>query len=865
VQATATETAGNGDGILAPGKSFALTERIKNSDSLVPNLTTVKGSLAYDPGTTAQAGPPLVTLANSLSNYPNLAFGAAGDNITAFTGTLSSSAECGVNLNFVLSVTADQGTAQVPFRVPTGVAGPSVALQSADVPKPLPDLAATNSGLNIAAAGRVKDIQVRIGNLTHTRTADLKIELVSPSGASVVLVDGEGGSGQNFTNTVFSDSATQSIVGAAAPFTGTYRPVQPLSRMLGRGQQGLWQLRVTDQTAGNTGTLNAWGMDVRSAVCTATPVASFTATPSPALPGQAIQFDASQSVSPLGTITKYEWDFDNNGVYVDGGATPTIGHTYATRGLYPVRLRVTDSTARTSTTTVNVSVTRPPIASFTVSPTSPLSGQTTTLDGSASTDPDGFPIARYEWDVDGNGTFRVDTGSVPTLTTQWATPGTRSVRLRVTDIDGATGVATVNVNVQNRPPVAVLSVPTPAIVGQPATISAAGSYDPDGTIVRYQWDLDNSGTFATDTGTVPQVQQTYAAPGTRTVRVRVTDDYGATTVDTKTMTITIAPVASFTATPNPTSLHRPVAFDASASYDPDGTVVRYEWDLDGSGAFTTDTGATPTVSKVYDRAGTYTVKLRVTDNAGARTTYSMDVVAANKLPIAAIAATPSPVAAGAPVTLDATGSRDPDGTIVKYEWDFEGSGAYETTGAVPTVAHTYPYPGRFTVGVRVTDNDGGVATATLPLTVGPRTDGGAPGWGIAPGGTTSGTDPGSAPGRLRVSLSGNALQRLAQVVVRGLAVGCRADRAVRCVLVAELGSSQARRLGLGGRRGRAVALGRVTIALRAGGERTARLRLTPAGRRALRGSRRLTVIVRGTVTAAGTGATRLSRTFLLRR
>ena len=56
------------------------------------------------------------------------------------------------------------------------------------------------------------------------------------------------------------------------------------------------------------------------------------------------------------------------------------------------------------------------------------------------------------------------------------------------------------------------------------------------------------------------------------------------------------PQASFTASPNPVTTNAQVNFDASASSDPDGTIVKYEWDLDGNGSYETNTGTTPTTT-----------------------------------------------------------------------------------------------------------------------------------------------------------------------------------------------------------------------------------------------------------------------------
>jgi len=87
------------------------------------------------------------------------------------------------------------------------------------------------------------------------------------------------------------------------------------------------------------------------------PFADFSWTPQNPSTNQQIMFDASASHDPDGTITLYEWDWDNDGVYNEAQSSPTTTHAWATTGSYPVRLRVTDNENATGiiTKTVNVS------------------------------------------------------------------------------------------------------------------------------------------------------------------------------------------------------------------------------------------------------------------------------------------------------------------------------------------------------------------------------------------------------------------------------------------------------------------------------------------------------------------------------
>jgi YD repeat-containing protein len=181
------------------------------------------------------------------------------------------------------------------------------------------------------------------------------------------------------------------------------------------------------------------------------------------------------------------------------------------------------------------------------------------------------------------------------------------------------------------------------------------------------------------------------------------------------------PTASFTATPNPATTGQQVSFNGAASSDPDGSIAKYEWDLDGNGSYETDTGATATATRTYASAGGVTVGLRVTDNSGATATTTRTVTVqapANQSPTASFTATPSPAATRQAVSFSGAASSDPDGSITKYEWDLDGNGSYETdTGATATASRTYTTTGSVTVGLRVTDNSSATGTATRSLTV----------------------------------------------------------------------------------------------------------------------------------------------------
>lgn len=166
------------------------------------------------------------------------------------------------------------------------------------------------------------------------------------------------------------------------------------------------------------------------------------------------------------------------------------------------------------------------------------------------------------------------------------------------------------------PPAAPVARFAAAVDGLKASVDGTASSDANGPIAGYAWNFGDGGT-----GTGVKADHTYAAAGTYNVTLTVTDNTGQTNAVTNPVTVTApppnqAPVAAFTST----ATNLVAAFNASASTDPDGTIAGYAWDF---GDATTGSGATP--SHTYTAAGTYNVKLTVTDNDGSPTSLTQAV------------------------------------------------------------------------------------------------------------------------------------------------------------------------------------------------------------------------------------------------
>ena len=461
----------------------------------------------------------------------------------------------------------------------------------------------------------------------------------------------------------------------------------------------------------------------------APPTASFIASPQPGLVNQPITL-ASTSTDADGTITSYDWDFGDGSAH---GSGQSPQHAYGSPGAYTVKLTVTDNDGATTSVTGTVNVNAPPTAAFSFSPSVPLVGNPVSFDASASTDDKTIPNSGYQWDFNNDGQFSDAVGKV--VTHSFSSPGPQTVKLRITDSDGATNTTSMIVPV-NAPPTAAFSFsPSVPLVGNPVSLDASASTDdkaiPSG---NYAWDTNNDGVFGGtgDAAGGKTTSTSFASAGPKTVKLRVTDSDGVATVTTQTIPVNAPPTADFTINPTspPPLTGQAITLDGSPSTDdkaiPSGN---YTWDTNNDGVFggTGDAAAGKTTTVSFATPGTKTIKLRVTDSDGVSRDSAAKTVRVNAPPVPAFSFTTHLPEAGQnaavpligqQVDFDASASTDNEGPIAKYEWDFNNDGQYDATGK--TATHAFSAAGDQQVTLRVTDSDGATTTKTLTVHVNTR-------------------------------------------------------------------------------------------------------------------------------------------------
>jgi PKD repeat protein len=427
------------------------------------------------------------------------------------------------------------------------------------------------------------------------------------------------------------------------------------------------------------------------------PVASFTYTCNQ----NVCVFDGRSSTDENAASLTYTWSFGTQGSAT--GPLPT--KTFTAPGTFPVTLTVRDEWTLTNTSAAqNVTIVEPsgnsaPVPTFVQSCT----GLTCSVSSQGTADPNTGDTIAYSWNW-GDGTA-LSTGASPSAHT-YAAAGSYTITLTTTDGWGDAASTTRSVTLSepagNQPPSVAFTTSCPTYTT--CQMNSAGTADPDGDSIRYAW---NFGDGSTSTSASPA--RTYAAPGTYTVTLTVTDVWGKFSTVSHDVTMTepagnAGPTATFTAA----CTVLVCAMNSTGTVDPEGhTIKGYSWNWGDGTALST--GASP--SHTYATPGTYTITLTVTDSwnrAGAPVTrqVTMSEPAGNQGPNGSFTFTCT--ATNTTCTVNGTGSTDPEGhTPLRYLWSW-GDGTPDSTFA--SGSHVFAVPGSYTVTVTVSDAWGKAGT-----------------------------------------------------------------------------------------------------------------------------------------------------------
>ncbi len=345
-----------------------------------------------------------------------------------------------------------------------------------------------------------------------------------------------------------------------------------------------------------------------------------------------------------------------------------------------------------------------PMAIAAATPSSGILPLEVIFKGSSSSDDK--KITAYIWDFkDG----KTSTAANPSHT--FTEAGTYDVQLKVTDADGltSTDIVSISVNTEdNAMPVAKASAtPQSGTVPLEVKFNANSSSD-DKSITSYKWNFTDG-----DTTSVKNPLHTFTKAGSYDVELTVTDAEGLISTDTVSIAVNtkdnVVPVAKLTATPTSGTAPLNVTFKGTNSTD-DKAITKFSYDFkDGT------TSAVANPSHTFTEAGTYDVKLTVTDAEGLTSNVKVTISVTsevNKAPVSKAIATPASGQVPLNVSFKGTTSTD-DKAITAYRWDFKDG----TTSTAANPAHNFTTVGTYEVGLKVTDAEGLTSTDNVTVTV----------------------------------------------------------------------------------------------------------------------------------------------------
>jgi len=386
-----------------------------------------------------------------------------------------------------------------------------------------------------------------------------------------------------------------------------------------------------------------------------------------------------------------------------------------------------------------------------------------TLDGSESVDPGGGELT-YAW-TQFKGSPTVTLTNADRARAAFTSPSLTSgdaeliFFLTVTNSAGDkhTSSTTVNVIWFNARPEADAGPNQTVEPGTLVTLDGSGSNDPEGQALSYRW-RRSGGDFTPSLSSATAAKPTFTAPitdGWVEFTLTVTDNGGKTHTDTVRVIVKSAtavnnpPVARATADKKTVIEGETVTLDGAGCSDPDGDMLTYSWaqtDATGKTVILSNSKAIkPTFTAPAVGAGdSVTLVFMLTVSDGFETDTASVSITVNKIPeppnqppSAVAAADKTSVSPGEKVTLDGSGSSDPDGTIAAYVWTQAdttgktvalkpGSTAVKPTFTAPEVTETVTLIFKLTV----TDNSGDSANHTVRITVNkPSSKGGGGGGG----------------------------------------------------------------------------------------------------------------------------------------
>ncbi|MCM3364340.1 PKD domain-containing protein [Niallia sp. MER TA 168] len=411
-------------------------------------------------------------------------------------------------------------------------------------------------------------------------------------------------------------------------------------------KKGVWKVRLTvsDGEASHNVTKNV-------TVQNRTPVADFIWNPSTIYNDTSVSFTNKSTDADKDSLTfKWEAQKPNESTWSTISSSKDPSYTLNKKGVWKVRLTVSDGEA-SHNVTKNITVqNRIPVADFTWSP-STIYNDTSVSFTNKSTDADKDSLT-FKWEAQkpNESTWStISTSKDPSYTLN--KKGVWKVRLTVSDGEASHNVIK-NITVQNRIPVADFTWNPSTIYNDTSVSFTNKSTDADKDSLTYKWEAQkpNESTWST-ISTSKDPSYTLNKKGVWKVRLTVSDGEASHNV-TKNVTVkNRAPVADFTW--NPTTIYNDTTVSfTNKSFDTDGDPLTNIWEYQEPNKTTWTKFSTEKNPKnIFTKVGDYKIKLTVTDDDGATGTKEKTLKITNRPPQVTLTYTPKDVYEGDTVNV----------------------------------------------------------------------------------------------------------------------------------------------------------------------------------------------------------------------
>ncbi len=441
--------------------------------------------------------------------------------------------------------------------------------------------------------------------------------------------------------------------------------------------------------------------------------------------GSVVSLNASASSDPDGDIISYNWTISPDAALQNAGtAAPSFTAPEVSSDTdYTLTLTVSDGDASgTDTVVVTVrNVNQQPTADA-GSDQTVSEGAAVTLDGSSSSDPDGTPLS-YIWTAPAGITLQGADTAAPSFTAPDVSSDTDYV-ITLNVSDGSlshTDTVTITVREVNRAPVADAGADRAASERDLVTLDGSGSADPDSDTLTYSWSSVPSLAFSDAATASPTFTAPDVSSDTDYVITLTVSDGSLSHTDTVTITVrevNRAPVADAGADQS-VDERATVTLDGSGSSDPDDDALTYYWTAPAGITLSDATVQSPTFTAPdVSSDADYTITLNVSDGSLSHTdTVTITVREVNRAPVADAGADRAASERDL-VTLDGSGSADPDSDTLTYSWSsvpslaFSDAATASPTFTAPDVSSDTDYV------ITLTVSDGSLShTDTVTITV----------------------------------------------------------------------------------------------------------------------------------------------------